>query len=72
MNGTFHTFIANTWTLASEVEVSVSVVVRDILDHLVDEVHFALRKLSVLDVLSYEVAEDTAEVFVARIRDEAA
>jgi hypothetical protein len=50
-----------------EVEVSVGVVVGDILDHLVDELHLALWKLSVLDVLSEEVAEDSAEVLVARV-----
>ena len=50
-----------------EVEISVSVIVRNILDHLMDEVHLRLRKLSVLDVLSDEVAEDSAEILVARI-----
>ena len=50
-----------------EVEVSVSVVVRDVLDHLVEEVHLALRKLSVPDIFTDEVAEDSSEVLVARI-----
>ena len=50
-----------------EVEVSVGVIVGDVLDHLVDELHLALRKLSILDVLSEEVAEDSAEVLVTRI-----
>ena len=50
-----------------EVEVSVSVIVRNILDHLVDEFHFTLRKLSVLDVLSDKVAEDAAEILVTRV-----
>ena len=52
---------------ALEVEVSVGVVVGDVLDHLVDEFHLALRKLAVLDVLSDKVAEDSAEILVARI-----
>ena len=67
VNGTFHAFTINVWTLLSEIAVSVSVVVGNVLDHLVDELHLALRKLSVLDVLSDEVAEDAAEVFVTRI-----
>ena len=50
-----------------EVEVSVGVIVGDVLDHLVDELHLALWKLSILDVLSEEVAEDSAEVLVARV-----
>ena len=50
-----------------EIKISVSVVVGNILDHLVDEFHLALRQLAVLDVLSEEVAEDSAEVLVTRI-----
>ena len=50
-----------------EIEVSVGVVVRDVLDHLVEECHLALRKLSVLDVFTDEVAEDSSEVLMARI-----
>ena len=50
-----------------EVEVSVGVIVGDVLDHLVDELHLALRKLSVLDVFSEKVAENTAEVLMTRI-----
>lgn len=50
-----------------EVEISVSVVVRNVLDHLMDESHLALRELSVLDILSEKVAEDSAEILVARI-----
>lgn len=56
----------------SEVEVAVCVVVGYVLDHLVDEWHFALRKFAVRDVLSEHVAEDSAEIFVARIGNEAA
>ena len=37
------------------------------IDHLVKERHFACRQLAVLDVFSYEVAEDSAEILVARI-----
>ena len=55
-----------------EVEVSVGVVVGDVLDHLVDELHLALRKLSVLDILSEKVAEDSAEVLMTWVRQEAA
>lgn len=54
-----------------EVEVSVSVVIGDVLHHLVDEAHLALRKLSVLYVFAEEIAEDSAEVLVARIGQEA-
>ena len=50
-----------------EIEVSVGVVVRDVLDHLVEECHLALRELSVLDIFSDKVAEDSSEVLVARI-----
>ena len=50
-----------------EIEVSFGIVVRDILHHLVDEVHLALRKLSVLEVFAEQVAEDSAEILVARI-----
>ena len=41
-----------------EVEVSVGVVVGDVLDHLVDELHLALRKLSVLDALPRTCDDD--------------
>ena len=54
-----------------EVEVSVSVVIGDVLHHLVDEAHLALRKLSVLYVFAEEIAEDSAEILVARIGQEA-
>ena len=54
-----------------EVEISVSVVIGDVLHHLVDEAHFALRKLSVLYVFAEEIAEDSAEILVARIGQEA-
>lgn len=37
-----------------------------------DEVHLADRELSVLQVFAYEVAEDPAEILVARIGKEAA
>lgn len=50
-----------------EVEISVSVVVRDVLDHLVDEFHLALRKFSVLEILSEKITENSAEILVARI-----
>ena len=50
-----------------EIEISISVVIGNILDHLVDEFHLALRQLSVLDILSEEVAEDSAEILVTRI-----
>ena len=50
-----------------EVEVSFGVVVGDVLHHLMHELHLALRKLSVLDILSDEIAEDSAEILVARI-----
>jgi hypothetical protein len=35
------------------------------------ECHLALRKLPVLNVFTYEVAEDSSEIFMARIRQEA-
>lgn len=50
-----------------KVEISFSVIVRYILDHLVDECHLALRKLSVLEVFAEQVAEDSAEILVTRI-----
>ena len=53
--------------LPLEIEVAFSVVVRDVLYHLVNEIHLALREFSVLDVLSDEVAEDSAEILMAGI-----
>lgn len=50
-----------------EIEVSVSVVVRDVFDHLMDEFHLTLRKFSVLEVFSDKVTENAAEIFVTRI-----
>ena len=50
-----------------EIEISICIVVRNVLDHLMDEVHLALRKLAVLDVLSEKVAEDSAEILVTRV-----
>ena len=55
-----------------EVEISVSVVVRDILHHLVYELHFALRKFAFLEVFADDAAKNAAEIFVARIRQETA
>lgn len=59
--------IARRCTKLSEVEVSVGVVVRDVLDHLMDECHFTLRQLPVLNIFSDEVAENASEIFVSRI-----
>lgn len=53
------------WLL--EIEVSVSVVIRDVFNHLMDEFHFALRKLSVLDIFSDKVTKNTTEVLVTWI-----
>ena len=50
-----------------KVEIPFRVVVRYILDHLVDEAQFALRKLAVLYIFAEEVAEDSAEILMARI-----
>ena len=50
-----------------KVEITFCVVVRDVLDHLVDECHLALRQLSVLEVFAEKVAEDSAEILVTRI-----
>ena len=50
-----------------EVEVSFRVVVRYILDHLMDKCHLTLRKLAVLEVFTNDVAEDSAEILVTRI-----
>ena len=51
----------------SEIEVLVRVVVGNVPDHLVDERHLALRKLAILQVFAEDIAEDTAEVLVARL-----
>ena len=50
-----------------KVEISFRVVVRYILDHLMDECHLTLRKLAVLEVLAKDVAEDSAEILVTRV-----
>lgn len=50
-----------------EVKVPFCISVRDVLDHLVDEFHFALRKFALLEVLSEYAAEDAAEIFMARV-----
>ena len=50
-----------------KVEISFRIVVRYILDHLVDEAQFALRKLAVLYIFAEEVAEDSSEILMARI-----
>ena len=50
-----------------KVEISFCVVVRYILDHLMDKCHLTLRKLAVLEVLAKDVAEDSAEILVTRV-----
>jgi hypothetical protein len=50
-----------------KVEISFRVVIRYILDHLMDECHLTLRKLAVLEVLAKDVAEDSAEILVTRV-----
>ena len=51
----------------SEVEISFCVIVGNILDHLMDEIHFTSWKLAVLKILTYEVAKNSAEILVTRI-----
>ena len=52
---------------ALELEIVFCIVVGDILHHLVDEFHLALRKLSCCNVFAQNVAEDSAEVLVTWI-----
>ena len=53
--------------MKSEVEVTCSIVVRYVLDHLVYEVHFALRQPSLLQVLPYHAAEYPAEILMTGV-----
>ena len=57
---------------ALEVKVALGVVVTDVLDHLADEVHLGGGEFAVGKVAAEDVAEDPAEVLVARVADEAA
>jgi len=50
-----------------EVEVSFCIAVRDVLDHLMDELHLALRQFALFKVFSEDAAEDAAEILVTRI-----
>ena len=69
---TFGVHVSGPASLLSELEVVVCVIVGDVFYHLMDEVHLADRELSVLQVFAYEVAEDPAEILVARIGKETA
>lgn len=53
--------------MLSESEITVSVVVADVLDHLMELGHLAAWKLTLLDVISDKVAKDAAEILVARV-----
>ena len=56
---------------SSEAEIALGVVVRDVLDDLPEPLHVG-RDLAVLDLLAELLAEDAAEVLVARVAEEAA
>ena len=55
-----------------ELKVVLGIVVADVLDHLTDEGQFAFWQFAALDVLAKHVAEQAAEVLVARIGEEGA
>ena len=56
----------------SETEISLRVIVADVLHHLLYEGHFLSWQLAVFHVLTDEVAQATAEVLVARVGEERA
>ena len=58
--------------MSLEVKEILCVVVADILDHLVDALSLitSVRDHAVLDIVTYEVTEDTTEVLMTRIREE--
>lgn len=53
--------------MKSEVEIACGVVVRYVLDHLVYEVHLALRQPPLLQVLPYHAAEYPAEILMTGV-----
>ena len=53
-----------------EVEVVLGIVVADVLNHLVQTLHFAYGDFAILNVLAEEVTEGAAEVLMTRIREE--
>ena len=55
-----------------EVEVALGVVVGDVLDHLVDEVHLRDGELAEGEVAAEDIAQDPAEILVTRVADKAA
>ena len=55
-----------------EVEISLRVIVADVFHHLCDKLHFLGGQLAVFHVLTDEVAQAAAEVFVARVGEERA
>ena len=50
--------------MMGESEVGLGVMIANIADHLADEA-FVIRELPVFDILPDDIAEETAEVFVA-------
>ena len=54
-----------------ELEVAAGVVVGDVLDHLAQQLA-VVRQQALLDIVAQQVAEDAAEVLVARIAEERA
>ena len=53
-------------------EIFLCVVVGDVTDHPGDGVHLGCGDLSGLDIGANHIAEDAAEIFMARVADEAA
>ena len=55
-----------------EVKIVLSIVVADVLYHLVEAFHFACRDFAIFHILTEEVTEGTAEILMARVREERA
>lgn len=54
----------------SEVEVVLGIVVADVLNHLVQTLHFACGNFAILHILAKEVTEGAAEILMTRVGEE--
>ena len=57
------------WSELSELEESFGVEIRDIFNHLLNPMHLGCRDLSLLHIISYQIAEYAAEILMTCVRN---
>ena len=50
-----------------KIEIALRIIIADILNHILDSLHLAFRYEPILDIATYKITEDAAEILMARI-----